>query len=63
MADAIATQPESPWMTRQGVAEHLSIDLNTVDRWCSAGVLTRHSIGRVIRFRRDEVDAAMTGAR
>jgi excisionase family DNA binding protein len=51
----------SPWMTRQGVADYLHIDLQTVDNWSVAGRLTKHAIGRVVRLHRDEVDAAMRG--
>jgi excisionase family DNA binding protein len=51
----------SPWLTRQGVADYLDIDIQTVDNWSAAGRLTKHAIGRVVRFHRDEVDAAMRG--
>jgi hypothetical protein len=52
----------SPWLDRQGVADHFGITPATVDNWSNAGILTKHRIGRVVRFHRNEVDAALMGA-
>jgi excisionase family DNA binding protein len=53
----------SPWLTRAGVAEYLGINIQTVDNMAADGRLTKHVIGRVVRFHRAEIDAAMMGAR
>lgn len=51
---------ETPWMTREEVAEHLRIDVRTVDRWAETGRLTRHRLEgtrKGTRFRRTEVES------
>jgi excisionase family DNA binding protein len=58
----IDAEPLTPWMTRRQVADYVQVDLQTVDNWSAAGILKKHSLGRVVRFHRDEVDAAMRGA-
>lgn len=56
------SNPTAPtWLTRQGVAEYLGVCLQTVDNLTAKGRLRKHSIGRIVRFNRDEVDAAMMG--
>lgn len=55
------TQTISLWMTRQGVADYLDIDLQTVDSWSATGRLKKHTYGRIVRFHRSEVDAGMRG--
>ena len=55
------TALQTPWLTRQGVAEYLVIDTQTVDNMAADGRLRKHALGRVVRFHRHEVDAAMRG--
>jgi excisionase family DNA binding protein len=48
-------------MTRQGVAGYLGVDIQTIDNMAADGRLKKYSLGRIVRFHRDEVDAAMMG--
>jgi excisionase family DNA binding protein len=47
------------WMTRAETADHLTVSLQTVDNFADAGLLIKHRLGRIVRFNRNEVDAAM----
>lgn len=55
-------QPKEPveWITRYEVAELLRITLPTVHAWANKGVITSYKIGNKTRFKRSEVEAAMT---
>lgn len=43
-------------LTRQEVAEMLSIDLSTVHNWTKKGILTANQIGGRIYYKRTEVE-------
>lgn len=47
-------------LSRRQVAEMLGIALATVDNWTKEGRLVKHRAGPVVRFRKDEVLAALT---
>lgn len=51
----------TPWMDRQAAAEHLRIHVNTLDEWRKNKGLPYHRVGRVIRFRRHELDEWFAG--
>ena len=48
------------WITRQEVNEILSISLVSVDIWTKKGILTAYRIGNKKRFKRNEVEQALT---
>jgi len=48
------------WITRNEVREILSISLVTVDKWTKKGILIAYRIGNKKRFKRDEVENALT---
>ncbi|MCH3881712.1 helix-turn-helix domain-containing protein [Tenacibaculum aquimarinum] len=48
------------WITRKQVSEILSISLVTVDDWSKRSILTAYRIGNKKRFKRKEVEKALT---
>jgi excisionase family DNA binding protein len=48
------------WVTRKDVSEILSISIVTVDDWTRKGILTAYRIGNQKRFKRSEVENALT---
>lgn len=55
-------QPKEPtqWVTRKEVAEILSISLVTVTDWSKKGILNPFRIANRIRFKKKEVEQALT---
>lgn len=55
-------KPKEPtlWITRKEVGEILSISLVSVDIWTKKGILTAYRIGNKKRFKRNEVESALT---
>jgi excisionase family DNA binding protein len=55
-------QPKTPtvWISRKEVGEMLSISLVSVDIWTKKKILTAYRIGNKKRFKRNEVEAALT---
>ena len=55
-------QPKEPtqWITRKEVSEILSISLVTISAWSEKGILKPYRIGNRIRFKRKEVEQALT---
>lgn len=51
-------QPKEPtkYLTRQEVAEMLSIDLSTVHNWTKKGILSAHQIGGRVFYKRIELE-------
>ena len=55
----VAHSPDSPWLTRAQVAALIGVTVRAVDVMTADGRLRKYRNGeRVVRFRRDEVDAA-----
>lgn len=52
---------QQEYLTRREVAELLDICLTTVDHLSNAGILRKYRSGRVVRFLRTEVMAAISG--
>jgi excisionase family DNA binding protein len=50
---------EEGFITKEVVAERLSVTPETVRRWASAGKLPSHHFGRRLRFKWSEVRAAL----
>ena len=50
-------QPPSPdqYLSKKEAAELLSCSTSTIDNHARAGRLTRYYVGKIVRFRRDEV--------
>jgi excisionase family DNA binding protein len=53
---------ESPWMTRQEVADYFKVDPMTIYAWGRNSTLTAYKHGRFIRYRRAEVEALLQPA-
>lgn len=47
------------WLTRKEVAAYLSVSVGTVDGLVRQGVLPKHSVGGLVRFKRPEVRKVM----
>lgn len=65
-ASAAATLPDSKqqeYLTRREVADILDVCLTTVDHLSNAGVLRKYRSGRIVRFLRTEVMAALGNIR
>lgn len=57
------TATPSPYMTRTETAEYIGVTPRGVNLMTADGRLTAYTLGsRVVRFRRDEIDAAFTPA-
>lgn len=54
------TKKETIWITRKDVSELLSISLVTVDDWTKRKILTAYRIGNKKRFKKNEVEKALT---
>ncbi|MCB0455464.1 MAG: helix-turn-helix domain-containing protein [Aequorivita sp.] len=54
-------QPKQPteFLTRQEVAELLSIDISSVNNWKNKGILKAHKIGGRVFYKRSEIESAM----
>lgn len=55
-------QPKEPlsWLTRQQVAELLSVDISTVHNMTTKGVLIKYQISGRVLYKRVEVENAIT---
>jgi len=49
----------SPWLTKAEAADYMRVDARTIDRWASAGRITKHRVAGIqsVRFSRAELDA------
>lgn len=54
------TKKTTEWISRKEVGEILSISLVSVDAWTKKGILTAYRIGNKKRFKRNEVENALT---
>ena len=52
---------QSEYLTRREVADLFDVCLTTVDHLSNAGILRKYRSGRVVRFLRSEVVAAISG--
>ncbi len=51
------TEGHTPWLTPRGAAEYLGIALGTLRNWTSARYVLHAKRGRIVRYRRDALDA------
>jgi excisionase family DNA binding protein len=51
---------QTTWITRKQVAEILAISLVTVDDWTKRNILTAYRISNKKRYKRQEVESALT---
>ena len=51
---------DEKYLTRQQIAEKLQVVPKTVKNWTDRGILTSHKIGRIVRYKEREVDAALS---
>ncbi len=55
-------QEKETYLTRKQVAELIGgdISIGTIINWSKKGILTEYGIGRLIRYKRSEVEEAIT---
>jgi excisionase family DNA binding protein len=64
--DAVQVQPPTtveaatydPVLTKRQLAAHFQVSLRTIDNWCQKGHLPHYKIGRMVRFRLSDIQAA-----
>jgi excisionase family DNA binding protein len=54
---------EDRWMSVEEIAAHLGVQRDTVYKWISRKQLPAHKVGRLWKFRQDEVDAWVLSGR
>jgi excisionase family DNA binding protein len=59
VADALRDKSEDEWLTREAVAAMFGVHPKTVSRLVRRKLLQGTRVGRVLRFRRKEVDRYM----
>ncbi|WP_282069200.1 helix-turn-helix domain-containing protein [Olleya namhaensis] len=54
-------QPKTPneYLSRQDVAEMLSVDVSTIHNWKSKGILKAHQIGGRVFYKRADIENAI----
>lgn len=60
LAEKNQSKKETIWITRKEVSEILSVSLVTVDDWTKRKILTAYRIANKKRFKRNEVENALT---
>ena len=61
-----ARESRPEWMTPEEVSAYLKVSLETLQDWRRSGrarVLPFHTIGRLVRYERGEIDAALDAGR
>lgn len=58
--ESLQSKPAVTYMTRKEAAKFLGVSLVTLYIWCKSGLLTSYRIGKMVRFRSDEIEAAFT---
>lgn len=61
--DAAPGQVTSPFYTVSDLAKFLQLNPMTIYRLVKAGELPYYAVGRVMRFRRDEIEQFLQGVR
>lgn len=59
----LAERADEAWMTREQVAKVLRVDVRSVSNYVARGTLRAHKVGRLVRFKREEVDAFVEAGR
>jgi excisionase family DNA binding protein len=50
-----ANRLEKPYLKKKEAAETLSVSQSTIDNYAREGILTRHYVGKSVRFEREQV--------
>lgn len=59
LAAKLMPKPKVEYLTRKEVSKKLKIALSTVSEWDKAGILKPYRLGNLVRYKSDEVDAAL----
>lgn len=56
-------QPEDRWLSVDEIGKHLGVSKDTVYRWIEAQGMPAHRIGRLWKFKKNQVDAWVEAGR
>ena len=56
---ASASRDEEGWMSTNDVADHLGVHVDTVRHWANKEGMPHARFGKLLRFKRSEIDAWM----
>lgn len=59
LAVKLMPKPKVEYLTRKEVSMKLKVALSTVSEWDKAGILKPYRLGNLVRYKSDEVDAAL----
>jgi excisionase family DNA binding protein len=59
LAGKLAPKPVVEYLTRKEVSKKLKIGLSTVSEWDKVGILKPYRLGNLVRYKSDEIDAAL----
>ncbi|WP_298285952.1 helix-turn-helix domain-containing protein [uncultured Lutibacter sp.] len=59
LAAKLIPKPKVEYLTRKEVSKKLKIALSTVSEWDKVGILKPYRLGNLVRYKSDEVDAAL----
>jgi predicted DNA-binding transcriptional regulator AlpA len=59
-ADKFRPKEKTNYLTRKEVAAIFKISLVTVNDWNNLGILKPYRLGRLVRYKSDEIEAALT---
>jgi len=59
LVQSLKPQETETYLTRKQVAELFDVSLGTVKNWSDKGILNEYGIGRLIRYKRSEVEDAI----
>lgn len=59
LAAKLMPKPKVEYLTRKEVSKKLKIALSTISEWDKAGILKPYRLGNLVRYKSDEIDAAL----
>lgn len=59
-ADKFHPKEKTSYLTRKDISDIFKISLVTVNDWSKLGILKPYRLGRLVRFKSDEIETALT---
>ena len=57
------TTPHPRWVSKDGAAQHVGVNVETIDRWREQGLITAYRAGpRLIRYDLNQIDQMILSA-
>lgn len=54
---------ENKWLSVDDIADYLGVKRDTIYKWIERKTMPAHKVGRLWKFKRDEVDAWVRGGK